>query len=140
MSIGFCLWQTGAAQWLAIQWLNLLPTNSAFLFVVGVAFFVMIMTNLIMNVAAIAISLPVALAIAPYLDVAPEGHPVSRRWPLQVCRSCRSSALRLTRSPTRANSSRRRSFFRAGVPASVILMIVIALFVGLVWPWMGMPV
>ena len=36
------------------------------------AFFVMIMTNFIMNVAAIAISLPVALVIAPYLGVAPD--------------------------------------------------------------------
>ena len=43
-----------------------------FLFIMGIAFFVMIMTNVIMNVAAIAISLPVALVIAPYLGVAPE--------------------------------------------------------------------
>ena len=72
MSIGFCLWQTGAAQWLAIHWLNSLPTESSFLFVVGLTVFVLIMTNLIMNVAAIAISMPVALAIAPYLGIAPE--------------------------------------------------------------------
>ncbi len=32
----------------------------------------MIMTNFIMNVAAIAISVPVALVVAPYLGVAPE--------------------------------------------------------------------
>ena len=38
----------------------------------SIGFFVMIMTNFIMNVAAIAISLPVALVIAPYLGVAPE--------------------------------------------------------------------
>ena len=38
----------------------------------SIGFFVMIMTNFIMNVAAIAISLPVALVIAPYLGVSPE--------------------------------------------------------------------
>jgi sodium-dependent dicarboxylate transporter 2/3/5 len=38
----------------------------------SIAFFVMMMTNFIMNVAAIAISLPVALVIAPYLGVAGE--------------------------------------------------------------------
>jgi hypothetical protein len=38
----------------------------------SIAFFVMMMTNFIMNVAAIAISLPVALVIAPYLGVAAE--------------------------------------------------------------------
>ena len=40
-----------------------------FVFVMGIAFFVMVMTNFIMNVAAIAISLPVALVLAPYLGV-----------------------------------------------------------------------
>ena len=30
-------------------------------------------------------------------------------------------------------------FFRAGVPASILLMVVIALFVWKIWPWMGMP-
>lgn len=32
-------------------------------FVLGIAFFVLVMTNFIMNVAAIAIALPVALVI-----------------------------------------------------------------------------
>ena len=39
---------------------------------IGIAFFVMIMTNLIMNVAAITIVLPVALVMGSYLGVAPE--------------------------------------------------------------------
>ena len=30
-------------------------------------------------------------------------------------------------------------FFTAGVPASLILTVVIALFVWKIWPWMGMP-
>ena len=72
MSIGFCLWDTGAAKWLAVNWLTMFKEASWFVFVMSIAFFVMIMTNFIMNVAAIAISLPVALVIAPYLHVAPE--------------------------------------------------------------------
>ncbi|MGD8996009.1 MAG: SLC13 family permease, partial [Syntrophobacterales bacterium] len=72
MSLGFCLWETGAAQWLAVKWLLLFHESTWFVFVIGIAFFVLIMTNIIMNVAAIAISLPVALVIAPYLGVAPE--------------------------------------------------------------------
>jgi sodium-dependent dicarboxylate transporter 2/3/5 len=47
-------------------------TAPATVFILGVTFFVMIMTNLIMNVAAIAICLPVALKIAPYLGVGGE--------------------------------------------------------------------
>ncbi|NIQ89241.1 MAG: SLC13/DASS family transporter, partial [Deltaproteobacteria bacterium] len=72
MSLGFCLWETGAAKWLAVKWLLLFQESTWFVFVMGIAFFVLIMTNVIMNVAAIAISLPVALVIAPYLGVAPE--------------------------------------------------------------------
>jgi solute carrier family 13 (sodium-dependent dicarboxylate transporter), member 2/3/5 len=56
MSIGFCLWQTGAAEWLAINWLGFLKESHWFVFVMGIAFFILIMTNFIMNVAAIAIS------------------------------------------------------------------------------------
>ena len=31
-------------------------------------------------------------------------------------------------------------FFAAGVPASLILLVVLTLFVWKIWPWMGMPV
>ncbi|MEZ4576994.1 MAG: hypothetical protein R2861_01545 [Desulfobacterales bacterium] len=58
MSIGFCLWQTGAAEWLAINWLVMFQKANWFVFVMSIAFFVMMMTNFIMNVAAIAISCP----------------------------------------------------------------------------------
>ena len=138
MSIGFCLWQTGAAQWLAIHWLNTLPTESVFLFAVGLTVFVVIMTNLIMNVAAIAITLPVALAIAPYIGVAPE----------VVLFSALAAAgmpfLALVGAAPNAIAYQSRQFtalefFRAGVPASIILVLVVALFVWKIWPWMGMP-
>lgn len=72
MSIGFCLWQTGAAEWMAIHWLTLFTEAPGFVFIMGTAFFVLMMTNFIMNVAAIAISIPVALVIAPYLGVSAE--------------------------------------------------------------------
>jgi len=72
MSIGFCLWKTGGAQWLAINWLAMFKEAHWAVFVLGIAFFVLVMTNFIMNVAAIAISLPIALVTASYLHVAPE--------------------------------------------------------------------
>jgi len=65
MSIGFCLWETGAAKWLAVNWLVMFKEANWFIFTMSIAFFVMMMTNFIMNVAAIAISLPVAFVIAP---------------------------------------------------------------------------
>jgi sodium-dependent dicarboxylate transporter 2/3/5 len=139
MSIGFCLWQTGAAKWLAVMWLEMFEAAPGLVFVLGVAFFVMIMTNLIMNVAAIAIVLPVALVIAPYKDVAPE----------VVLFSCLATAgmpflLLVGAAPNAiAYSSKQfttKEFFVAGVPASILLMIVLAIFVCVIWPLMGMPV
>jgi len=33
-----------------------------------------------------------------------------------------------------------KEFFKAGVPASVLLLAVLAVFVWVIWPMMGMPV
>jgi len=139
MSIGFCLWQTGAASWLAIEWLGLLENASWFIFVMGIAFFVLIMTNLIMNVAAIAISLPVALVIAPYLGVAPEvvlfASLVTAGMPFLLLVGAAPNAIAYESKQFTSGE-----FFMAGVPASIILMFVLALFVAVIWPMMGMPV
>jgi len=139
MCIGFCLWETGAAEWLAIQWLRLFQGAPWFVFVMGTAFFVLVMTNLIMNVAAIAISLPVALVIAPYLGVSPEVilfcSLVTAGMPFLLLVGAAPNAI--------AYESRQFTsgeFFIAGVPASVLLMIVLGFFVWFIWPMMGMPV
>jgi sodium-dependent dicarboxylate transporter 2/3/5 len=137
MSIGFCLWQTGAAQWLAIQWLSALPADSGLLFVFGVSVLVLVMTNLIMNVAAIAISLPVALVMAPYLGVAPDvvlfASLAAAGMPFLTLVGAAPNAI--------AYQSKQFSgaeFFRVGIPISILLVLVIALFVWKIWPWMGM--
>ncbi len=139
MSIGFCLWQTGAAEWLAVQWLNLFNGAHWLVFVLGMAAFVLVMTNLIMNVAAIAITMPVALVIAPYVGVAPEvilfASLVTAGMPFLLLVGAAPNAI--------AYASRQfttREFFTAGVPASLLLMVVLGLFVWLIWPLMGMPV
>ena len=44
ISLGFCLWETGAAKWLAVKWLMKLEGANWFLFVMGIAFFVMLLT------------------------------------------------------------------------------------------------
>jgi sodium-dependent dicarboxylate transporter 2/3/5 len=139
MSIGFCLWETGAASWLAIEWLVLLQDANWFIFVLGFSLFVLIMTNLIMNVAAIAISLPVALVLGPYLGVAPEVILFSAL----VCAGMPFLLLVGAAPNAIAYESRQFTtgqFFVAGIPASVVLMIVLAVFVWFVWPLMGMPV
>lgn len=139
MSIGFCLWETGAAKWLAINWLAMFQESNWFVFVLGISFFVMVMTNFIMNVAAIAISLPVALVIAPYLGVAPEVVLYSAL----IVSACPFLLLVGAAPNAIAYDSKQFTtgqFFMTGIPASVVLMAVVALAVGILWPMMGMPI
>ena len=101
--------------------------------------FVLVMTNLIMNVAAIAISLPVALVIARYLGVAPEvilfASLVVAGMPFLFLVGAAPNAI--------AYESKQFSsatFLVSGIPASILLMIVLGVFVFLIWPAMGMPI
>jgi solute carrier family 13 (sodium-dependent dicarboxylate transporter), member 2/3/5 len=139
MSIGFCLWDTGAAQWMAINWLNLFKEASGFVFILSIAFFVMIMTNFIMNVAAIAISLPVALVIAPYLGVAGEvilfSSLVVAGMPFLLLVGAAPNAIAYDSKQFTPGE-----FFLYGIPASIILMVVTGLAVKVIWPIMGMPI
>ncbi|MFO7750879.1 MAG: SLC13 family permease [Desulfobacteraceae bacterium] len=139
MSIGFCLWQTGAAQWMAINWLTLFQESHWFVFVMSMAFFVMMMTNFIMNVAAIAISLPVALVIAPYLGVAPEvilfSALVVAGMPFLLLVGAAPNAIAYD-----SNQFTTGEFFKYGIPASVLLMIMVAVAILIIWPIMEMPI
>ncbi len=138
MSIGFCLWQTGAAEWMAIGWLSLLHDAPWLVFIMGVTFFVLIMTNFIMNVAAIAITLPVALVMAPYVGVEPEvvmfAALAAAGMPFMLLVGAAPNAIAFE-----GHQFRTKEFFLYGIPASAILLVVIALFVWKIWPWMGMP-
>ena len=138
MSIGFCLWQTGAAEWLAINWLGFFAEAHWFIFVMSIAFFIMIMTNFIMNVASIAISVPVALVVAPYLGVAPEvvlySALIVAGMPFMLLVGAAPNAIAYNSGQFTSGQ-----FFATGIPASILLLCVVALAVLLVWPLMGMP-
>ncbi len=83
----------------------------------------MIMTNFIMNVAAIAISLPVALVIAPYLGVSGEvilfSSLITAGMPFLLLVGAAPNAI--------AYNSRQFTtgeFVKFGIPASILLMAV----------------
>ena len=109
------------------------------MFVMGIALFVMLMTNVIMNVAAIAISLPVALVIAPYLGVAPEvilfASLATAGMPFLLLVGAAPNAIAYESGQFTAGE-----FFTYGILASIILMVVVAFAVYFIWPLMGMPV
>ncbi len=137
MSIGFCLWETGAAKWLAVNWLLLFKDAPGIVFVLGMAFFVMMMTNFIMNVAAIAISLPVALVIAPYLGVTGEvilfSSLVVAGMPFLLLVGAAPNAIAYNSKQFTTGE-----FAMYGIPASILLMLVTWLAVSVIWPLMGM--
>ena len=139
MSIGFCLWQTGAAEWMAVHWLSLFNESHWLVFVMGMAIFVLVMTNVIMNVAAIAISMPVALVVAPYVGVAPEvilfASLVTAGMPFLLLVGAAPNAIAYG-----SGQFTTAEFFKAGIPASLLLIVVLTLFVWVIWPAMGMPV
>jgi solute carrier family 13 (sodium-dependent dicarboxylate transporter), member 2/3/5 len=139
MSIGFCLWKTGAAQWMAVNWLVLFQNAHWMVFVLGIAVFVLIMTNFIMNVAAIAISLPVSLVVAQYLGVAPDvifyASLVTAGMPFVLLIGAAPNAI--------AYESKQFStgeFFGYGILPSIILIIVLAIAILTFWPMLGMPI
>jgi len=138
MSISFCLWETGAAKWVAIKCLTVFQHVHWLVFVMAVALFVKILANFLVNAAAIALILPVALVIAPYLGVTPEA----------VFFSSLATAgmpfLLLTGSAPNAIAYESRQFspgdfFLAGAVASILLIALVSLFVFWIWPLMGMP-
>ena len=139
MSIGFCLWETGAAKWLAVNWLVLFQNAPAIVFILGMAFFVLVMTNFIMNVAAIAISLPVALVIAPYLGVAGEVILFSA-----LATAGMPFILLIGAAPNAIAYNSKQftpgEFLKFGILASIMLMAVLWVFVSFIWPMMGMEV
>jgi sodium-dependent dicarboxylate transporter 2/3/5 len=139
MSIGFCLWETGAAKWLAVNWLVLFQKAPGVVFILGMSFFVLVMTNFIMNVAAIAISLPVALVIAPYLGVAGEvilfSALVTAGMPFILLIGAAPNAIAYNSKQFTTGE-----FLKFGIMASVLLMVVLYLFVAFIWPLMGMKV
>ena len=139
MSIGFCLWETGAAQWLAVNWLTIFKEANWFIFVMGIAFFVLIMTNFIMNVAAIAISLPVALVVAPYLGVSGEvilfASLAAAGMPFLLLVGAAPNAIAYDSKQFTSGE-----FFKYGIIASIMLLVILSLFVLFIWPLMGMQV
>ena len=137
MSIGFCLWQTGAAQWMAVNWLVMFQQAHWLVFVISIAAFVLIMTNFIMNVAAIAISLPVSLVVAQYLGVAPDvifyASLVTAGMPFVLLIGAAPNAIAYGSGQFTTGE-----FFRHGIPMSILLIVVLGIAITTIWPLFGM--
>ena len=139
MSIGYCLYDTKAAEWMAVSWVTWFEKAPWLMFVLAIAFFVLCMTNFIMNVAAIAISLPVSLVIAGYLGVAPHviffASLATAGMPFNLLIGAAPNAIAYESKQFTAGE-----FFIYGWIPSITLMALLAVFCYFIWPMMGMPV
>jgi sodium-dependent dicarboxylate transporter 2/3/5 len=139
MSIGYCLYDTKAAEWMAVSWVTWFEKAPWLMFVLAIAFFVLCMTNFIMNVAAIAISLPVSLVIAGYLGVAPHviffASLATAGMPFNLLIGAAPNAIAYESKQFTTGE-----FFLYGWIPSLVLMAVLAVFCYFIWPMMGMPV
>jgi solute carrier family 13 (sodium-dependent dicarboxylate transporter), member 2/3/5 len=99
----------------------------------------MIITAIIINVAAIAISLPLAPVMAGYLGVSPE---VILYAALTTAGMAFLLLVGAAPNPIVYNSRQFISgeFFRYGIPAGIPLMALVGLAVILVWPFLGMSI
>lgn len=139
MSIGYCLYDTKAAEWMAVSWVTWFEKAPWLLFVLAIAFFVLCLTNFIMNVAAIAITLPISLVIAGYLGVAPHviffASLATAGMPFNLLIGAAPNAIAYESRQFTAGD-----FFLYGWVPSVVLMALLAAFCYFLWPFMGMPV
>ncbi|KJS15251.1 MAG: transporter [Peptococcaceae bacterium BRH_c4b] len=137
MSIGFALWRTGAAEWMAVSFIALLQGAHWVIFVLGISVLVMILTNFIMNVAAISIVLPVALVIAKYLGVNPELVLYS-----SVAMAGMPFILLIGAAPNAIAYESKQfttgEFFKYGIPASLLILGLLLVFMFTYWPLIGM--
>jgi sodium-dependent dicarboxylate transporter 2/3/5 len=83
--------------------------------------------------------MPVALTMAPYLGVAPEvivfASLVAAGMPFLLLVGAAPNAIAYE-----SRQFKTSEFFLVGIPPSLVLMLVVALFVWKIWPLMGMPV
>ena len=138
-SMGLCLWQTGAAGWLAVHGLALWAGAHWLGFVLGLSLLVLLLTNFVVNVAVLALLLPVGLVSAPYLGVSPEvvfyTTVSAAGMPLLLLIGAAPNAMAFE---SRQFTS--REFLRAGIPATALVLGVLTLFALVVWPLLGMPI
>ncbi len=137
MSLGYCLWKTGASAWIATNAAPLFQSEHWLVFVLGVGFFVMLAINFLMNVAVIACFLPVALLMSKQLGIAPDVVMyvtlVAGSMPFLIVNSAASNSIAYD-----SKQFTSRQFLKFGCVASFVLMLVLAIACLVIWPSMGM--
>ena len=128
ISLGLCLWQTGAARWIAVNGLVWFLHAHWTVFVLGGALLVLLVANVFVNSAVPAVVLPVCVVIAKYCGVS--GEMVlyvllaAAGMPFMLLTGATPNAIAFELRQFTAGE-----FFRHGIVMSAILMLVLAAMV-----------
>ena len=137
ISVAFCLWETGAARWLAVNGLNVLQSSNGAVIAMVAAFLALLMANGMANVVVLAVVLPVMVAAASYLKIVPDVLLLTILaavgMPLMLPAAGAANTL-----VCESGQFTDREFFMYGAMASVLVIVVLALMVYVVWPMMGL--
>ena len=137
ISLSFCIWQTGAARWMGLKIFLLIGQMHWGIFVLLATVIVLLLTNFIINVAVLAVAIPVLLVTAKSLGIHLE----------LVVYACLSAAgmpfILLTGAAPNAiafesRQFTKREFFVHGSALSVFLIALLIGAVSFIWPWLGM--
>lgn len=137
ISLSFCIWQTGAARWMGLKIFVLIGQMHWAAFIPVAAIIVLLLTNFIINVAVLALAIPVLLVTAQSFGIHPE----------LVVYACLAAAgmpfILLTGAAPNAiafesRQFTKREFFVHGSVLSVFLIALLTGAVTLIWPWLGM--
>jgi solute carrier family 13 (sodium-dependent dicarboxylate transporter), member 2/3/5 len=124
---------------MAVNFLTMLQGAHWWVFVMGIAAFVLAMTNFIMNVAAIAIALPVSLVMARYLGVAPDviffASLVTAGMPFVLLIGAAPNAIAYESKQFTPGEC-----FKHGLVMSAVLLVILGIAMVTIWPLFGMPI
>jgi len=138
VSAGFCLVRTGAADWLALSYIQVLPHLSAPALLAVTVFLVFLTINWMMNVAVVAIAVPVGLAMAHHAGICPEvmlfALLATAGTPFLLLYGSAPNVIAYG-----SGQFSQAEFFRVGIGATVLLFLIVFLFVLVVWPSLGLP-
>lgn len=139
MSLGSCLIETGAAEWLAVHCVDVVGGLPPALALVIMLVPVLIVTNLVLNVATVALCLPVILRAAPLLGLGSEVVLYSilavTGMPFLFLIGAAPNAIAFE-----SKQFTQKEFVRTGSVASLILLGWMLLMITVIWPAMGVEV
>ena len=136
ITMGIALMETGAAEWLAQNFLNFMPTNNPFALLFGVVLLSVILTNFMSDGAASSILAPISITLALLAGLNP------RLFAIATAIPCTFSLMTVFGTPPNliayeTGYLKMRDFAKAGSIVIVAAVFILYLLTRYYWPLIG---